>query len=173
MRTRTGNQSDMAKLRRPVNKPTIMDKSLGTLLHFFGVFQFTQDQPLLSPHKQCWTSVSRIFFRVPTLYVSVQGEGGWEIELQGNFEKDALFYEGTQNEYCITVPRTFVHDCSTCANSVEISLRVNIHLLECPVVMDIAFMIDVSGSIPWQDIADVKEMMKKVTSRFLISSTGK
>ncbi|CAH3019967.1 unnamed protein product [Porites evermanni] len=51
------------------------------------------------------------------------------------------------------------------------SLRVNIHLLECPVVMDIAFMIDVSGSIPWQDIADVKEMMKKVTSRFLISST--
>ena len=53
------------------------------------------------------------------------------------------------------------------------SLRVNIHLLECPVVMDIAFMIDVSGSIPWQDIADVKEMMKKVTSRFLISSTGK
>ena len=121
MRTRTGNQSDMAKLRRPVNKPTIMDKSLGTLLHFFGVFQFTQDQPLLSPHKQCWTSVSRIFFRVPTLYVSVEGEGGWEIELQGNFEKDALFYEGTQNEYCITVPRTFVHDCSTCANSVEIT----------------------------------------------------
>lgn len=53
------------------------------------------------------------------------------------------------------------------------SLRVNIHLLECPVVMDIAFMIDVSGSIPPQDIADVKEMMKKVTSRFLISSTGK
>ena len=53
------------------------------------------------------------------------------------------------------------------------SLRVNVHLLECPVVMDIAFMIDVSGSIPRQDIADVKEMMKKVTSRFLISSTGK
>ena len=53
------------------------------------------------------------------------------------------------------------------------SLRVNIHLLECPVVMDLAFMIDVSGIIPRQDIADVKEMMKKVTSRFLISSTGK
>ena len=53
------------------------------------------------------------------------------------------------------------------------SLRVNIHLLECPVVMDIAFMIDVSGSIPQQDIADIKEIMKKVTSRFLISSTGK
>ena len=47
---------------------TIMDKSLGTLLHFWGVFQFTQVQPLPSPHKQCWTRVSRIFFRVSTLY---------------------------------------------------------------------------------------------------------
>ena len=35
---------------------------LGTLLHFWGVFQFTQVQPLPSPHKQCWTRVSRIFF---------------------------------------------------------------------------------------------------------------
>ena len=40
--------------------PTIMDKSLGTLA-FLGVFQFTQVQPLPSPHKQCWTRVSRIF----------------------------------------------------------------------------------------------------------------
>ena len=47
---------------------TIMDKSLGTLLRFWGVFQFTQVQPLPSPHKQCWTRVSRIFFRVSTLY---------------------------------------------------------------------------------------------------------
>ena len=38
-----------------------MGKSLGTLLHFWGVFQFTQAQPLPSPHKQCWTRVSRIF----------------------------------------------------------------------------------------------------------------
>ena len=29
-------------------KTTIMDKSLGILLHFWGVFQFTQAQP--SPH---------------------------------------------------------------------------------------------------------------------------
>ena len=43
-------------------KPTIMDKSLGSwLLRFWGVFQFTQVQPLPSPHKQCWTRVSRIF----------------------------------------------------------------------------------------------------------------
>ena len=47
---------------------TIMDKSLGTLLHFWGVFQFTQVQTLPSPHKQCWMYVSRIFFRVSTLY---------------------------------------------------------------------------------------------------------
>ena len=47
---------------------TIMDKSLWTLLHFWGVFQFTQVQPLSSPHKQCWTRVSKIFFRDSTLY---------------------------------------------------------------------------------------------------------
>ena len=28
---------------------------------FVGVFQFTQVQPLPSPHKQCWTRASRIF----------------------------------------------------------------------------------------------------------------
>ena len=43
---------------------TTMYKSLGTLLIKVsgGVFQFTQVQPLPSPHKQCWTSVSRIFY---------------------------------------------------------------------------------------------------------------
>ena len=40
---------------------TIMDKSRGTLLRFWGIFQFTQVQRLTSPHKQCWTRVSRIF----------------------------------------------------------------------------------------------------------------
>ena len=40
---------------------TIMDKSLGTLLHFWGVFQCTQVQPLPSPRKRCWMRVSRIF----------------------------------------------------------------------------------------------------------------
>jgi len=46
------------------------------------------------------------------------------------------------------------------------------HIKECPVVMDTAFMIDVSGSIPWQDTSDVKELMTKVTSRFTVSPTG-
>ena len=45
-----------------------MGKSLGTLLHFWGVFQFTQAQSLPSPHKQSWKRVSGIFFRVSTLY---------------------------------------------------------------------------------------------------------
>ena len=38
-----------------------MDKSLGTLLRFCGVFQVIQVQTLPSPHKQCWTPVSEIF----------------------------------------------------------------------------------------------------------------
>ena len=42
-------------------KATIMDKSLGTLLHVWGVSQFAQAQPLPSPHKQSLTRVSRIF----------------------------------------------------------------------------------------------------------------
>ena len=52
-----------------------MDKSLGTPLRFWGVFQFTQVQPLPSPHKQLFQ------------LCIVWGKG----ELQENFEKDALF----------------------------------------------------------------------------------
>ena len=62
-----------------------MDISLGTLLRFWGVFQFTQVQPLPSLHKQCWTRVSRIFSEFQFCI-----EGG-EGELQENFEKDSLF----------------------------------------------------------------------------------
>ena len=62
-----------------------MDKSLGTLLHFWGIFYFKQVQPLPSPHKQRWTRVSRIF-SVFQLCI------GWaEGELQENFEDYALF----------------------------------------------------------------------------------
>ena len=107
MRTRTGNQSDMAKLRRPVNKPTIMDKSLGTLWH---------------PTSNIGRVYLEFFFEFQhCMYPYRVKGGGGGIELQGNFKKDALFYEGTQNEFCITVARTLVHDCSTCENSVEIT----------------------------------------------------
>ena len=88
---------------------TIMDKSLGTLLRFWGVFQFTQVQPLPSPLKQCWTRVSRIFSEIQLCI-------GWgEGELQENFENDAVFRGSREMTgkyaYCSTVPRTFVHDC--------------------------------------------------------------
>ena len=63
---------------------TIMDKSLGTLLRFWGVFQFTQVQLLPSPHKQCWTRVFRIFLEIKLCI-------GWgEGEVHENFENDAV-----------------------------------------------------------------------------------
>ena len=89
---------------------TIMDKSLGTLLRFWGVFQCTQFQPLPSPHKQCWTRVSRIFFRVSTLH-RVGGERSarkfrtWCTVLR-------VYGEVTEKyASCSRVPRTFVQDC--------------------------------------------------------------
>ena len=79
-----------------------MDKSLGTLLSFWGVFQFTQVQPLPSPPKQCWTRVSR----VATLY----RVGGGRTERK--FRKGCPILRGNREitekyEYCSTVPRTF------------------------------------------------------------------
>ena len=65
-----------------------MDKSLGTLLHISRTFP-NSHRPKPSPHPTK-TVVSRILFRVSTLYR--WGEG----EEQENFEKDAPFYEGTQ-----------------------------------------------------------------------------
>ena len=72
-----------------------MDKSLGTLLHS-GVFSNTH-RPNPSPHptKKSWTRVSGTdleFFSQFQLCI------GWgEGEIEEYFEKDALFYEGTQN----------------------------------------------------------------------------
>ena len=88
-----------------------MDKSLGTRLRFWGVFQFTQIQPLPSPHKQCWSRVSRIFFRVSTLYRVVGGRTA------RRFQKECTVLRGNREmtekyEYCSTVPRSFVQDCS-------------------------------------------------------------
>ena len=68
-----------------------MNKSLGTLLHLWGVFQFTHAQPLPSPHKQHWTLVSRIFSEFQRCIVWGRGE------LQENFKRDLLFYGGIQN----------------------------------------------------------------------------
>ena len=67
------------------SQPGLQNKTRGTRLRFWGVFQFTKDQPLPSPHKQCWTRVSRIFSEFQLCI-------GWgEGELQENFENAALF----------------------------------------------------------------------------------
>ena len=48
------------------SRPSIMDKSLRTLLHFFGIFQFTHAQPLTSPHMLDMCGQNS--FRVSNLY---------------------------------------------------------------------------------------------------------
>ena len=60
---------------------TIMDRSLRTLLRFWGVFQCTQVQPLPSPHKQLMLDEC-----IPNVFRVGWGEG----ELQKKFEKHAL-----------------------------------------------------------------------------------
>ena len=92
------------------SQPGLQNKTRGTRLRFWGVFQFTKGQPLSSPHKQCWTRVSRIFFRVSTLYRVGGGRTARKFRkrctvLRGNREITEKY------EYCGTVPRTFVQDC--------------------------------------------------------------
>ena len=70
-----------------------------------SVFQFTHAESLPSPHKQRWTRV----FTVLSEFQICVGWCTWEGELQENFKKDALFYEGNQKlqknyEYYTTVP---------------------------------------------------------------------
>ena len=77
-------------------RPTIMDKSLGTLLRFWGKFQ-----PLPSPHKQCCT---RVFF-LSTLY----RVGG--VRTARQFRKGCTVLRRNREmtekqEYCSTLPRT-------------------------------------------------------------------
>ena len=85
---------------------TTISSSLGTLLRFWGVFQFTQVQPLPSPHKQCWTGVYPEFFSEFQLCI---GWGGGRTErkfrtgctaLRGNREMTEKY------EYCSIVTRT-------------------------------------------------------------------
>ena len=59
-------------------------------LHFWGVFPLTRDQPLPSTTN----NVGRVY---PEFFSEFQLCIGWgEGELQENFEKGALFYEGTE-----------------------------------------------------------------------------
>ena len=66
-------------------------KVLGRL-RFRGIFQFTQVQPLPSPHKQYWMHVSKISSHFFQLCIG-RGRGG---ELLENFENDALFEGGSE-----------------------------------------------------------------------------
>ena len=65
-----------------------MDKSLGTLLRFWGVFQFIQihnPSPPLTPQTMLDACIQSFFFEFQLCIVWGKGE------LQENFEKDALF----------------------------------------------------------------------------------
>ena len=84
---------------------TIMDKSLGIRLNFWGIFQFTHTLPLSSPHKQRWTHVFRIFFPVTTFYRAGKRE------LQENFEKDALFYGSLCSDTHLSPPFSCCNSC--------------------------------------------------------------
>ena len=94
-----------------------MDERLGRdTFAFLGRFPIQTCPTLHWPHKQRWM---RVFRRFCEFQLCIRwGRVGKEGQLQENFEKEALFYEGTQKitekyKYCFTVPRTFVHDCIT------------------------------------------------------------
>ena len=80
-----------------------MGKSLGTLLHFWGVFQFTQAQPLPSPHQRCWTRASRI--SESQLCMGLKGGGGGRNARK--FRKGSTVSWGTQNDRKIWI----LHHC--------------------------------------------------------------
>lgn len=59
--------------------------------------------------------------------------------------------------------------------TVEESLQTDFVSFEqvCPSVLDLAFMVDVSGSIHFEDLESTKKMLQKVTAGFILSSSGK
>ena len=84
-------------------------KSWGTFA-FLKRFPIQTGPPLPSPHKQCWTRVSRIF---SDFQLSV----GWGRENCKKISKTLHCFKreprnNRKYEYCSTVPRTFVQDCS-------------------------------------------------------------
>ncbi|XP_015767328.1 PREDICTED: collagen alpha-6(VI) chain-like [Acropora digitifera] len=46
------------------------------------------------------------------------------------------------------------------------------HSKVCPSVLDLAFMVDVSGSIHFDDLKSTKELLQKVTAGFILSSSA-
>ena len=70
-----------------------MDKNLGTLLHFWAFPILTGPTPPLTPQTMLDACIQN-FFQVSTLY----RVGGGRTARKINFKKDALFYEGAQND---------------------------------------------------------------------------
>ena len=91
----------------------IIDKSLGTRLHFWGVFQCTQSNP--SPYPT--NNVGRVYPEFLPSFSFVYGEGGGGGERNARkFRKGCTVLRGNREmtekyEYWSTVPRTFVRDC--------------------------------------------------------------
>ena len=69
-----------------------MEKSLGTRLHFWGVFQFTQTQPLPSPTNKDGRVYLEFFFSEFQLCIRWGRENCKKISKRMHF-----FYEGAQN----------------------------------------------------------------------------
>ena len=85
-------------------KATIRGKSLGTLLHLWGIFQFIHASPSCHP-------TNNVVLQVSNLHRMGGGKTA------GKFQKVCNAFLGNQEitegyEYCITVPRSFVPDCS-------------------------------------------------------------
>ena len=84
-----------------------MDKSLGTLLRFWGFSIHTGSTPPFTPQTMLDACIQN--------FSEIQLCIGWgEGELQENFENDAVLRGSREMTgkyaYCSTVPRTFVHD---------------------------------------------------------------
>ena len=90
-----------------------MDKSVGTLLHFWAF----SNSPWPNPSPYPANNVGRVYpevFRGSTLY-RVGGGGGRESCKKISKKIHCFTREPRMTKkykYCITVPRTFVHDCS-------------------------------------------------------------
>ena len=73
-------------------KTTIMDKSLGTLLHFWDIFQLTWVQPSPHPTNNVGCMYPEFFPSFNFVHCIGWGEG----ELNESLEKDDCFKEGTK-----------------------------------------------------------------------------
>ena len=91
-------------------QPTIMDKSLATLLHFWAFSNSHRPNPSLH-------STNNVGHVYPELFLSfniVQG-GGRENSKKNSKRMHCFMRKPRMKEkyeYCITVPRTFAHYCS-------------------------------------------------------------